>query len=194
MAQSGNQALLDPARATGRAPDKYTVKLQTSKGDLLIDVQREWAPLGADRFYNLVKIGYYDDNAFFRVVKGFMAQVGINGDPRANEIWRAQRIADDPVEQSNTRGMVSFATSGKDSRTTQFFINFDDNSRLDAMGFSPFGKVRDMKAADALYSGYGEGAPRGRGPEQGRIQTQGNAYLKAEFPELDYIQKASVVE
>ena len=194
MAPSGNQALLDPSAATGRAPDRYTVNLQTSKGDLVVDVERDWAPLGADRFYNLVRVGYYDNNAFFRVIGGFMAQVGINGDPRVNQVWRAQRIPDDPVKASNTRGMVSFATSGKDSRTTQFFINFGDNSRLDGMGFAPFGKVRDMHVADALYSGYGEGAPRGRGPEQGRLQVQGNAYLRAEFPDLDYIQKASVVE
>ena len=188
------KALLDPAAAAKRAPDRYAVKLRTSKGDLLIDVQREWAPLGADRFYNLVTIGYYDDNAFFRVVEEFMAQVGINGHPRVNEIWRAQRILDDPVRQSNTRGMVSFGTSGKNSRTTQVFINFGDNSRLDDMGFAPFGKVRDMKVADALYSGYGDGPPRGQGPRQKRMQMEGNAYLKAEFPKLDYIQKASVVE
>ncbi len=191
---SAEQPLFDPAGATARAPDKYTAALATGKGEILIDVERDWAPLGADRFYNLVKIGYYDDNAFFRVVEGFMAQAGINGDPRANQIWRTQSISDDPVKQSNTRGMVSFATSGRDSRSTQFFINFDDNSRLDAMGFAPFGKVRDMKPVDALYAGYGEGAPRGRGPVQRRIQTEGNAYLKAEFPELDYILKARIAE
>ena len=185
---------LEPAGATTRAPQQFAVELTTGKGEILIDVQRDWAPRGADRFYNLVRIGYYDDNAFFRVVEGFMAQVGINGDPRINRIWRLRRIADDPVKQSNTRGMVSFATSGKDSRTTQFFINFGDNSRLDGMGFAPFGKVRDMKPVDALYAGYGEGAPRGSGPLQRRIQMEGNAYLKAEFPELDYIQTARVVE
>jgi peptidyl-prolyl cis-trans isomerase A (cyclophilin A) len=186
--------LLDPEKASRTAPDKFTVKLETVRGDILIDVQREWAPRGADRFYGLVKAGYYDDVAFFRVVGGFMAQVGIHGDPRVNAVWRSARIADDPVKESNTRGMVSFATSGPDSRTTQFFINFADNSRLDGMGFSPFGKVRDMTPVDLVYSGYGEGAPRGRGPVQARIQSEGNAYLHAEFPKLDYIRKATIVD
>jgi len=195
-AAAGEQhpALLDPSRATERAPDEYTVELQTTAGPILIDVERAWAPKGADRFYNLVKIGYFEDVAFFRVIDGFMAQAGISGDPAVTRAWRSARIQDDPPTQSNTRGMVTFATSGPNSRTTQFFINFVDNSRLDRMGFAPFGKVRDMKNVDALHAGYGESAPRGRGPKQGDITSRGNAYLKAEFPELDYIESARIVE
>ncbi len=178
----------------GQAPDQYVVELDTTKGPIVIEVHRDWSPHGADRFYELVQKGYYDDVAFFRVVGGFMAQVGISGDPALNAKWREDRIPDDPVKGSNTRGTVSFATSGPNSRTTQFFINFVDNSRLDGMGFSPFGKVKDMTPVDALYAGYGEGAPRGRGPSQALIQSQGNAYLKENFPKLDYIKGANIRE
>ena len=178
-----------------KAPDNFTVKLETTKGDILIDVTREWSPHGADRFYELAKMGYYDDAAFFRVIEGFMAQVGINGDPGLSRQWREKGIPDETVKQSNTRGMVTFAMSSRpDSRKTQFFINFGDNSQLDQMRFAPFGKVRDMSTVDKLYNGYGEGAPGGNGPSQGRIQQEGNAYLKKEFPKLDYITKATVVE
>jgi cyclophilin family peptidyl-prolyl cis-trans isomerase len=187
--------LLDPAAATVQAPATFTVQFETTKGEVLIDVTRAWSPNGADRFYNLVKIGYYDDTAFFRVIGGFMAQVGIHGDPRVNSTWRPARIQDDPVVESNTRGMVTFAkSSAPNSRTTQFFISFKDNSNLDSMGFAPFGKVRDMSVVDKLHKGYGEGAPRGRGPAQSRAQTEGNAYFRAEFPKLDYIEKATIVE
>ncbi len=184
--------LTDPTTATEKAPDKYTVKLKTTKGDILIDVERAWAPLGADRFYNLVKSGFYDDTAFFRVIPGFMAQIGIHGDPKVAAAWRAARIQDDPVKGSNTRGMVSFATAGPNTRTTQFFINFGNNARLDGMGFAPFGKVRNMDIVDKLHGGYGEGAPNGKGPNQGRLNREGNKYLKADFPELDYIEKATI--
>ena len=177
-----------------RAPDEYAVELDTTKGAIVIDVHRGWAPRGADRFYELVQNGYLTDVAFFRVIGGFMAQVGISGDPALNAEWRTKRIPDDPVKASNTRGTVTFATSGPDSRTTQFFINFGDNSRLDGMGFAPFGKVKDMAPVDALYDGYGEGAPRGRGPSQGRLQTEGNDYLRKSFPKLDYIKSARVIE
>lgn len=177
-----------------QVPAQYTVELDTTKGPIVIDVHRDWAPNGADRFYELVKNGYFSDVAFFRVIGGFMAQVGISGDPALNAEWREKRIPDDPVKASNTRGTVTFATSGPDSRTTQFFINFADNSRLDGMGFAPFGKVQDMAPVDALYDGYGEGAPRGRGPAQGRIQTEGNAYLRKSFPKLDYIKSAKIIE
>ena len=187
---------IDPSLATERAPTKFAVRLETTKGNIDIDFHREWGPRGADRFFNLVKLGYYADVAFFRVIPGFMAQVGISGSPEANVLWRAARISDDPVKQSNTRGMVTFATSGPNSRTTQFFINFKNNARLDGMGFAPVGKVRDasMSVVDSLYGGYGEGAPRGRGPYQGRLQKEGNAYLRAEFPKLDYIKKASILK
>jgi len=175
-------------------PSQYTVELDTTKGVIVIEVRRDWAPNGADRFYELVQNGYFTDVAFFRVVGGFMAQAGISGDPAVNAVWREKRIPDDPVKASNMRGTITFATSGPDSRTTQFFINFSDNSRLDGMGFAPIGKVKDMAPVDALYDGYGEGAPRGRGPSQGQMQTEGNRYLKANFPKLDYIKNARIIE
>jgi len=178
----------------GQAPAQYTVELNTTKGAIVIDVRRDWAPHGADRFYELVQNGYFTDVAFFRVISGFMAQVGISGDPALNAQWREKRIPDDAVKASNTRGTVTFATSGPNSRTTQFFFNFGDNSRLDGMGFAPFGKVKDMAPVDALYDGYGEGAPGGRGPAQGTLQSQGNAYLRESFPKLDYIKSAKIIE
>jgi len=187
-------ALLDPSRAREQAPERYTVRLDTTKGEILIDVRRSWAPLGADRFYNLVKIGYFDDTAFFRVISGFMAQIGIHGDPEVNRAWRTQRIEDDPVAHSNARGTVSFATSGKNSRVNQIFINLVDNARLDDMGFAPIGRVRGLEVVEKLHAGYGEGAPAGQGPLQARIQNEGNAYLKASFPALDYIRSARVVD
>ena len=176
------------------APDRYSVELTTTKGPIIIDVDRNLAPRGADRFYNLVTIGYYTEVAFFRVVAGFMAQAGIHGDPAVNKVWRNARISDDPVVGQNTVGTVSYATSGRDARTTQFFINFRDNRRLDGMGFSPFGSVRDIKTVEALYDGYGEGAPNGQGPMQGRVHREGLAYLRAEFPKLDYIQSARLID
>jgi len=189
--------LTEPAKHAATAPAKYAVKLETTKGDIIIDVTREWSPNGADRFYSLVKAGYYDDVAFFRVISGFMAQVGINGAPKVNAAWRQARIKDDPAKPGtgNKRGFVTFAKTGApNSRTTQFFINFGDNSNLDRMGFTPFGKVRDMKTMDQIYSGYGEGAPRGRGPAQNRAQSEGNAYFRKAFPELDYIKRATILE
>jgi peptidyl-prolyl cis-trans isomerase A (cyclophilin A) len=174
------------------APARYTVRLDTTKGPVLIDVTRAWAPHGADRFHDLVRRGAYDDNAFFRAVAGFMVQVGIPGDPRVSAAWRTKHIPDDPPVEHNVRGTVTFATSGPDRRVNQFFVNLVDNTRLDAMGFAPLGRVRDMAAIDALYTGYGEGAPQGRGPSQARIQLEGNAYLRAEFPELDYLRTARI--
>jgi peptidyl-prolyl cis-trans isomerase A (cyclophilin A) len=173
----------------------YRAKFATSRGDFVIEVHRDWAPLGADRFFNLVKTGYYNDTRFFRVVRGFMAQIGIHGKPELNAIWREQRIADDPVRQSNQRGFVSFATAGPGTRTTQFFINYSDgNSRLDSMGFAPFGRVvSGMEIVDALYGDYGEGAPQGRGPDQNRIQNEGTAYLLRDFPHLDYVKEATIL-
>ena len=176
---AANAALLTP-NADERAPDTYAVELVTTEGPVVIDVARAWAPKGADRFYTLVRSGYFTDVAFFRVVEGFMAQAGIHGDPRVNRVWSDKSIQDDPVTQSNTRGMVTFATAGPNTRANQFFINFGDNSRLDAMGFAPFGKVRDMAVVDKLHDGYGEGAPRGRGtiprrhePTGKRVPTHG---------------------
>ncbi|MCU1277729.1 MAG: Peptidyl-prolyl cis-trans isomerase PpiA precursor [bacterium] len=189
------KASLSPSDATATAPPTFKVKMSTTKGDFVVEVHRDWAPLGADRFYNMVKLGYLTDIAFFRVVKGFMVQFGIHGDPAVNRVWRRAEFKDDPSgKKSNTRGMVTFATAGPDMRTTQIFINYGDNSRLDAMGFAPFGKVVEgMKVVDAIEGSYGEGAPQGRGPQQERIQTQGNDYLKKDFPKLDYLKRATLV-
>jgi peptidyl-prolyl cis-trans isomerase A (cyclophilin A) len=194
-AAAGNAALLSPQSATAKAPETYKVKLATTKGDIIIQVNRAWAPNGADRFYNLVKIGYFDGVEFFRVIDGFMAQVGIHGDPAVAAKWHDANIPDDPsAGQSNQRGVVTFATAGPNTRTTQFFINFKDNSFLDNQGFPPIGKVIEGDAVlDQLYRGYGEGAPGGNGPDQGRIQAEGNAYLKAQFPNLDSIKTARIV-
>ena len=188
------QSLTTPAALTAQAPADYKVKFDTSKGVFVVDVHRDWAPQGADRFYNLVKNGFYNNARFFRVISGFMVQFGISGDPKLAAAWREASIPDDPVKQSNTRGMITFATRGPNTRTTQVFIDYADNSRLDGMGFAPFGQVvSGMNVVDALYSGYGEGAPRGQGPEQGRIQSEGNAYLTQAFPKLDYIKTATIV-
>jgi peptidyl-prolyl cis-trans isomerase A (cyclophilin A) len=188
-------ALTNPSLATAVAPAVFKVKFETTKGTFVVQVVKEWAPNGANRFFNLIKMGYYNDVAFFRVVSGFMAQFGINGDPAASKVWQEAKIDDDPVTQSNKRGFLTFATAGPHTRTTQLFINYNDkNARLDRMGFAPFGKVIEgMDVVDALHNGYGEGAPRGRGPAQDRIQNEGNKYLKKDFPKLDYIQKATVV-
>jgi peptidyl-prolyl cis-trans isomerase A (cyclophilin A) len=183
----------NPAALTEQAPASYKARFDTSKGVFVIDVRREWAPVGADRFYNLVKNGFYDENRFFRVISGFMVQFGINGNPQVSTPWRNAQIKDDPVKQSNKRGFITFATSGPNSRTTQVFINFGDNSRLDGMGFASFGQVSSgMNVVDQLYSDYGEGAPSGRGPNQGRMQGEGNAYLTKDFPNLDFVRKATI--
>jgi len=186
---------MNPAQLNEAAPDKYRARFETTRGEFIVEVTREWAPNGADRFYNLVKNGYYDNCRFFRVIDGFMVQFGINGDPNINRLWRGATIMDDPVKKSNSRGFITFATSGPNSRTTQVFINFADrNSFLDPQGFSPFGKVIEgMNVVDSLYNGYGEGAPGGKGPNQGFIQNQGNAYLEKDFPKLDYIKTATIV-
>jgi peptidyl-prolyl cis-trans isomerase A (cyclophilin A) len=193
--EPGNPALLDPALAKEEAPKKYKVKFDTTIGEFVVEVTRKWAPLGADRFYNLVKIGFYDDVAFFRVIDGFMVQFGIHGDPRVNRAWATAGIKDDPVKQSNKPGYVTFATAGPDSRTTQVFVNYGNNKPLDKMGFSPFGKVVEgMDVVKKIHSGYGEGAPKGRGPNQGKTKTKGNKYLKKDFPKLDYVKTATIVE
>jgi peptidyl-prolyl cis-trans isomerase A (cyclophilin A) len=189
-----SQNLGNPAALKEQAPAVYKVEFDTSKGPFVVEVHRDWAPNGADRFYNLVKNGFYDDVRFFRVVEGFMAQFGVNGDPKVSTVWRDARIKDDPVKVSNKRTFMTFATAGPNTRTTQIFINFGDNSNLDSQGFSPFGQVvSGMKVVDSLYSGYGEGAPGGRGPNQARVQTEGNAYLASAFPNLDYVKKATIV-
>jgi peptidyl-prolyl cis-trans isomerase A (cyclophilin A) len=192
-APSPRPVILDPSRATERAPDRFRVRFETTRGPFVVEVTRAWAPRGADRFYNLVRAGYYDDVAFFRVIEGFMVQFGINGDPAVNAAWREARIPDDPVTQSNRRGMVTYAMAGPDTRTTQLFINFRDNQGLDGQGFAPFGRVIEgLAVVDSLYSGYGEGAPQGMGPSQGRAQSEGNAYLRGTFPRMDFIKTARV--
>jgi peptidyl-prolyl cis-trans isomerase A (cyclophilin A) len=184
----------DPSKLTAQAPETFKVQFDTTKGRFIIEVTRSLSPLGADRFYNLVRSGYFKDVAFFRVIPGFMCQFGIHGDPNVSAKWREAGIADDPVKGSNTRGTITFATAGPNTRTTQLFINFGDNRNLDGMGFSPFGTVIEgMDVVDKINSEYGEGAPNGRGPDQGRVQGEGNAYLKKDFPDLDYIKSASIV-
>ena len=195
-ADAPNPALSDPSKATAKAPDKFKVKFDTTAGDFTIEVTRDWSPLGADRFYNLVQIGYFEDIAIFRAIEGFMAQFGIHGDPKVAAKWRGARLQDDPKgKASNVPGTISFATSGPNSRTTQMFINFGNNARLDGMGFTPFGKVvGGMDNVNKIYKGYGEGAPSGRGPNQGKIQAEGNAYLKKDFPKLTYIKSVTLVK
>lgn len=192
---AASEALMEPAKLNETAPDQYDVSFETSKGVFVISVNRDWAPTGADRFYNLVKNGFFDDVRFFRVVPNFVVQFGMSGDPKISEIWQTARIKDDPVKETNKAGTITFATSGPDSRTTQVFINLRDNNRLDGMGFSPFGTVTEgMDVVTKLYSGYGDGAPRGRGPNQPQITMEGNAYLDAGFPELDKVIKATISE
>eukprot|EP01006_Ploeotia_vitrea_P012639 TRINITY_DN33434_c0_g1_i1.p2 TRINITY_DN33434_c0_g1~~TRINITY_DN33434_c0_g1_i1.p2 ORF type:complete len:223 (+),score=47.27 TRINITY_DN33434_c0_g1_i1:23-691(+) len=185
--------------AEGAAPPwkvKFNVQLgKGKKGSFVVEVHPEWAPLGAARFKELIDADFFKGVRFFRVIEGFMAQFGIHGKPSIAAEWRDNKLVDDPVVESNARGYISFATSGKDSRTTQMFINFSDNSNLDGMGFSPFAKVVEGMddCVDQVYKGYGEGAPSGKGPEQGRIQTEGNKYLKKDFPNLSYIISTELV-
>lgn len=191
-----DQRLTRPDRAAlaAPAPDSFKVAVETSKGNFTIVARRDWAPRGVDRFYHLVQLGYFDDVRFFRVLRGFMAQFGLHGDPRVNAAWDPLSIEDDPVKQTNRPGTVSFATAGPNTRTTQLFINYGNNANLDAMGFAPIGEVVDgMAVVDSLYANYGEGAPDGSGPDQARITAEGNSYLTREFPRLDFIRRARVV-
>jgi peptidyl-prolyl cis-trans isomerase A (cyclophilin A) len=190
-AQPNVEKLMKPEQLTETSPEKYKVKFDTSKGEFIVDVTRAWSPAGADRFYNLAKNGFYNNVRFFRVIEGFMVQFGINGDPKINSVLRMARIKDDPVKQSNTRGYITFAKTGEpNSRTTQVFINFGDNSRLDKDGFTPFGKVsKGMDIVDSLYAGYG-GTPS---DSQQRIQIEGNAFLEKTFPKLDYVKTATIM-
>jgi peptidyl-prolyl cis-trans isomerase A (cyclophilin A) len=172
----------------GTAPARYQVRFETGAGVFVVDVTRAWAPRGADRLYELVRSGFYDGTRFFRVVPGFVVQFGLSGDPAVSARWRDATIADDPVTQSNARGTVTFATAGPNTRTTQLFINYGDNRRLNGMGFAPVGVVSaGMDVVDRIYAGYGES------PDQGLIESQGNAYLAAQFPRLDSIARATIV-
>ncbi len=185
---------LNPALLKAKAPELFKAKFTTTKGDFVVEVHRDWAPLGADRFYNLVKSGFFTDVAIFRVLPGFMAQFGISGNPKVAAAWMNANIKDDPVKESNTRGKITYAMGGPNTRTTQVFINFGNNARLDSAGFSPFGNVIEgMEIVDQFYSGYGEGAPDGNGPAQGKVQSEGNAYLTKSFPLLDRIVTAKIL-
>jgi peptidyl-prolyl cis-trans isomerase A (cyclophilin A) len=179
-----------PESANAQAPAMYKAKFQTTKGDFVVEVNRASAPHGADRFYNLVKIGFFDGTRFFRVVPGFVVQWGIHGDgDSVMSRWRDANIPDDPVRESNKPGTITFATAGPGTRSTQVFINYGDNARLDATGFSPFGKVvTGMEVVTALNAAHAQK------PDQGRIQREGNAYLDREFPGLDFVKKAEIVE
>ena len=194
QAASPRKSLLSPAAFTETAPATYNVKFDTSIGEFVIRVTRAWAPNGADRFYNLVKNGFYDETRFFRAVPNFMVQFGINGNPTVAKVWQNARIPPDKVTQSNKKGFITFAMGATpDTRTTQVFINFRANTNLDGMGFAPFGEVvSGIEVVDKIHTGYGEGAPRGSGPAQGRVVAEGNAYLTKEFPKLDYIKTATI--
>jgi peptidyl-prolyl cis-trans isomerase A (cyclophilin A) len=179
--------LREPSKLTAKAPETYKAKFDTSAGTFVIEVHRAWAPKGADRFYNLVKNGFYDGCRFFRVVPGFMVQFGINGNPAIQSNWRNANITDDPVKESNKRGYVTFATGGPNTRTTQVFINFQNNAGLDRQGFAPFGEVTTgMDVVDKINAQYREQ------PNQAQIQSQGNAYLNKSFPKLDYVKTATI--
>jgi peptidyl-prolyl cis-trans isomerase A (cyclophilin A) len=188
---ASHYSLMSPASLNERAPAEYKAKFTTTKGDFVVQVTRAWAPLGADRFYNLVKHGFFTNVIFFRVVPDFVVQFGINGDPKIAAVWSHAALQDDPVVGSNTRGTVTFATAGPNTRTTQVFINLNDrNSGLDGRGFAPFGKVVEgMDVVDKLYSGYGERVTN----LQGEIQQQGNSFLQKNFPQLDSIKSAVIM-
>lgn len=196
QASANRKNLMSPAALKATAPATYKVNFDTSAGPFVIEVTRAWAPHGADRFYNLVRAGFYDDVRFFRAIANFMVQFGISGDPAVSAVWRNAQIPVDPVKQSNLRGYITYAMGASPStRTTQVFINFRNNTNLDAMGFAPFGQVVEgMDVVDKITTVYGEGAPRGKGPEQGRVQSEGNAYLLKSFPKLDYIKKATIAQ
>jgi peptidyl-prolyl cis-trans isomerase A (cyclophilin A) len=180
-------ALLHPSTLKATAPDEYEVTFKTTAGDFVVKVTRAWAPLGADRFYNLVKHGFFTDAAFFRVVPGFVVQFGLNAHPAVNAAWEKAYIKDDPVTQSNHTGFLTFATAGPNTRTTQLFISLGENARLDSMGFSAFGQITTgMDVVQKIFSGYGES------PDQAQITAEGKPYLDKHFPKLDRIVSATV--
>ena len=189
--------LLDPATVTRgeRAPDLFRARFETNEGVFIVEVHRDWAPRGADRFHTLARNGFFDGQRFFRVRAGFIAQFGLHGDPRVIAAWKPVVIADDSVRTSNVRGTLAYAMTGPNTRSTQIYINLADNRRLDAQGFSPFGRVvTGMDVVDRLYSRYDESAGGGmRGGKQGPIEQEGNAYLRRAFPELDYIVRVVIL-
>jgi peptidyl-prolyl cis-trans isomerase A (cyclophilin A) len=188
---AGPNRLLNPASLTAKAPELFKVKFDTSKGPVVLELHRDWAPLGVDRFYNLTRNGFFTGVRFFRVIPNFMAQFGVNGDPAVNAAWEKARLNDDPrTKQSNVRGMLTYGSTGQpNSRGTQLFINYKDNSYLDMSGFVPIGQVVEgMEAVDMLNAEYGS-APQN---QQGRIVAEGNKFLLANFPKLDYIKTATI--
>ena len=190
-APATNAALLNPALLKATAPAVFKAEFTTTKGVFVVEVHRDWAPLGADRFYNLVKNGFFTDVSFFRAIPNFMAQFGISGNPKIAAAWANANIKDDPVKGSNKRGMLTYAMAGPNTRSTQYFINFKDNSFLDSQGFAPIGEVvTGMDVVDQFYTGYGD-APRG--PDQGRISAEGKEYLDKNFPQLDSIKSAKIL-
>lgn len=182
-------------KAPRKPPDQYRVKFETTKGDFIVEVYRDWAPRGADHFFELVEAKFYDGVRFHRVVRGFVCQFGINGNPKTQQLWSTLQIPDDPVKEKNRKGTIAYAMRGPNTRTTQVFINLRDNLDLDKSGFAPFGKVVEgMEVVESLYYSYGEVAPRGGGPDPTQIELQGNQYLDRQFPRLDSIQRAVVIE
>jgi peptidyl-prolyl cis-trans isomerase A (cyclophilin A) len=180
-------ALLHPSTLKATAPDEYEVTFKTTAGDFVVKVTRAWAPLGADRFYNLVRHGFFSNAAFFRVVPGFVVQFGLNANPAVNAAWEKAYIKDDPVTQSNHTGFLTFATAGPNTRTTQLFISLGENASLDKMGFSAFGQVTSgMDVVQKIFPGYGES------PDQAQITAEGKTYLDKNFPKLDHIISATV--
>ena len=174
-------------------PEVFQVKLDTSKGLVVVEIHRDWAPRGVDHFYTLVKTGFYDGNRFFRVVRNSIVQFGINGDPQINRLWSTTNLQDDPVKQKNVKGTLTYATTGANGRATQLFFNLRDNRFLDKQGFEPIGRVTaGISVVEILYSSYGDWPPRGQGPDPAKIETQGNEYLASDFARLDYIRKATI--
>ena len=197
LALQDKSPLLDPKSPAVNltAPAEFRVKLETTKGDIVLKITRDWGPKGADRFYSLVKNGFYDECRFYRVLPKYIAQFGIHGDPAISGKWHEATLDDDPVKQKNTRGRLTFAKGGPNSRTTNLFLNLKDSTSLDSQGFAPIGEVVEgMEIADQLHSGYGDGAPKGRGPSQKRIYEEGNAFLKKDFKDLDFIKSAKIAE
>ncbi|TVQ90258.1 MAG: peptidylprolyl isomerase [Deltaproteobacteria bacterium] len=196
LPKGAHAALTDPSKATETAPDVFKVRFETTAGDFVIEAHRDWAPIGVDRFYNLVKIGYFDQARFFRNVAGFMVQFGISDFAEVNAVWKDARIKDERVKMGNRRGVVTFAKCGApDCRSTQIFINHRDNINLDGMGFAGFGRVVEgMDVVDKLHTCYGEGQPNGRGPRQDLVQRLGGAYLEAGYPNLDQVKRATIVD
>ncbi len=193
-AEAPRDPLLDPRLFDETAPETYRAHFETNEGPFVVQVHRAWAPLGADRFYNLINAGYYNDVRVYRVVPDFVAEFGVNGSGTVTRIWHRFALLDDPVVESNTVGRLSFAASGPNSRTVQVFVNLRDNSSLDERGFAPFGEVVEgFDVVQRFYDGYGDGPPRGDGPYQAQAVIQGNEYLDTEFPELSRINSAEIV-